>query len=529
MQKKSVTTNRVRVLTPEQDSLKQKPLKVLIVIAESAPYASVAGLSRTAPYLARAISALGHDVRIFMPKFGLIDETKYKMEMIYKDLKVPTGLGVAPQFLICNVKMHKEEEGVPTYFLENQEYYEQRANVYGYSDDQVRWALLARGCLEFVKVSDWKPDVIHSNDWHTGMVPNYMASNYAKDEIISKISSLFTIHNMQFQGMFDHHNISDLDFDDGRSQIASFFSERLSKQNFMKRGIIYADAVNTVSETYAREILTPAFGEGIDRLLIELRSKLFGVVNGIDYNEFNPATDKLVKYNFDVETVSRRKLNKIALQKDFGLPEKEDAFLVGIVSRLVEQKGIDLIGEVMRPFLKDFNAQLVVVGGGDNKYIDLFKDLQKNFPTKVSCHLMLNYTLPRMVFSGCDVVLIPSRFEPCGVVQLEAMRYGAVPIVRHTGGLADTVENFDSAKGTGTGFSFNDFDRWAFFAQLVRAYEVFQNDTVWNKLVKRVMLADFSWEHSAKEYVRLYERAIHFRNQRLASDGDSTPKGLYEN
>lgn len=527
MPTKSASANKSHA--PISIPSRETPLKILFVIAEAAPYASVAGLSRTATYLAKSLNSFGHDARIFMPKFGMIDQEKFKFDMVCEGLKVPTGQSDEPRYLNCNVKSHRNPDGgVITYFLENMEYYEQRANVYGYTDDPIRWALLSRGCLEFLKVSDWKPDVLHANDWHTGFVPNYLRTFYANDPNFVRVASLFTIHNLQFQGMFDHHATSELDSDDGRSQAASFFSPRLMKQNFMRRGIIFADAVNTVSETYALEILGPDYGEGLDKLLVEVRSKLFGVTNGIDYQEYDPKSDTLIKQTFDVNSLEKRALNKAALQKEFGLPQKEDVFLAGSVGRLVEQKGVDLINEVMWPFLKDFNAQLVVVGGGDQSYVEMFKRLQEAFPKKVGCHLMMNYTLPRMVFAGADTVLMPSRFEPGGIVQLESMRYGAVPIVRKTGGLADTVENLDTVKGTGTGFTFNDYDRWAFFAQLVRAYEVFQSKEVWRKLVLRAMEADFSWEHSAREYEKLYINAIQFRRIAISGKGPQNPVGVYE-
>jgi len=452
----------------------EQPLKILMVGAEVSPYANVGGFSRVMAYLSRALRHLGHDVRLFMPKFGLIDEEKYPMEMVREGLKVPTGQGEEPTHLICNVKKGQIAGAAPVYFLENMEYYEKRANVYGYSDDPLRWALLSRGALEFLKHSSWTPDVIHANDWHTGAVANYLQKSYGHNKKLSSIATVFTIHNLQFQGNFDHHNIPELDLDDGRAQIASFFSERLKKQNFMRRAILYSDVVNTVSETYSREILTPEYGEGLDRLLLEVRSKLSGIVNGP---------------------------------------------IFAYVGRLDAQKGLDLVGEVLLPFLKDFDAQFVEVGGGDGKYIEILKKLKEKFPHQVGIHPMSNFTLPRLVFAGSDILLLPSKFEPCGIVQLEAMRYGAIPIVRATGGLADTVEDFDPQTGRGTGFVFKNFDRWAFFAQVVRAFETFRHKKTWRKLQQNAMRKDFSWENSARAYTKLYERAIHFRTRDLIAEG----------
>lgn len=504
-----------------------EPVKVLMVLPEASPYASVGGVSRVGAYLAKELVGLGEDVRLFMPKYGFIDEEQFPMEMLVEGLKVYTGSeGDGPKELICNVKTHLGKDGVRTYFLENMEYYEKRANVYGYSDDPIRFALLSRGALEFLRHFEWKPQVIHSHDWQTGAVPNFLKTVYAKSVDLAQIATVFTIHNLYYQGMFDHKQISELDFDDGKSPIASFFSERLKKQNFMKRGIIYADIVNTVSETYAREILTPEYGEGLDKLLLEVRSKLFGITNGIDYDDFDPKNDPLVPHPFDEYTLDQRVLNKIALQKEFSLPEGEEYFVIGMVARLTEQKGVEILLEALPSFLKEYEAQFIVVGGGEGRYVAGFQNLQKAFPKKVGAHLMPNFTLPRLVFSGADAIVVPSHFEPAGLTQLEAMRYGAVPIVRKTGGLADTVTDLDPSAETGTGFLFQEYSPWALYGALIRAYENFHHPRVWEALVRRAMRADFSWSASAKRYANLYRRAIQLKEKE--PEGVVKPRSLEE-
>jgi starch synthase len=490
-----------------------KQLRILIVVPEVSPFASVGGVSRVAAHLSKSLLELGHDVRLFMPKYGMIDEEKYPLEMVVEGLKIRTDAEKGPSELVCNVKTCQIEGQARVYFLENMEYYEKRANVYGYSDDAVRFALLSRGVLEFLRHFEWKPRVIHANDWRTGIVPNYLRTVYAKSNELHEIASLFTVHNLNYQGMFDHRQVSELDFDDGRSVIAPFFSERLKKQNFMRRGVIYSDVVNTVSETYAREILTPEFGEGLDKLLLEVRSKLFGVVNGIDYEEYNPATDPLISANYTSSSFNRRGENKLALQKEFGLEEGEEKFVIGMVGRLVEQKGLDIALETVPHFLEEFDAQFVSVGGGEEKYAGALRDLAKRFPGRVGAHTMFNESLPRTIYAGSDCFAVPSRFEPAGLTPLEAMRYGCIPIVRRTGGLADTVEDLDIRESTGTGFVFKSYDRWALFAQLVRAYENFHHPDVWRGLIKRAMAADFSWSASAQKYVDLYRKAIIFRQR----------------
>ena len=494
--------------TPRESS--DVKLKILIIGAEAAPYATVGGFSSVIAYLSKALLKRGHDVGVFLPKFGSIYENVFNLKMVYEGLKVPTGNEDNP-YLICNVKSTDEPNGVTTYFLENQEYYEKRANVYGYSDDPTRWALLSRGAIEFIRTGLFVPDVIHANDWHTGIVSNYLKTDYEKDAKVNKIATVFTIHNMKFQGMFDHTHVSELDLDDGKSPVSDFFSDSLKKQNFLRRGILYSDAVNTVSKTYSREILTPEFGEGLDKLLLQVKSKLFGIINGLDYDEYNPATDKLIEQNYDIKSLHLRPINKIALQKEFNLPVNEDALLLGFVGRLDWMKGVDLVVNTLYHAMNDYDIQFVQVGGGDGGITDMLTNLRNTFPDKVGIHPYSNFSLPRLLFAGCDCLLYPSRFEPCGIVQIEAMRYGAVPIVRKVGGLADTVDNFDSLKKKGNGLVFTNFDEFSLFGQIVRAVELYKNKKVWKSLQTNGMKSDFSWLYSAKEYDRLYRRALSFK------------------
>lgn len=520
------TKTQTGLLTQFHKLISSQPaLKILLVAPEASPYANVGGIARVIAHLSLALTKLGHDVRIFMPKFGSIDEEKYPMEKVITGLKVPTGApeGKGEPHLICNVKTHTPATGITTYFLENMEFYEKRANVYGYSDDSLRWALLSRGAIEFIKAGEFVPDIVHANDWQTGLLPNYLRSVYDKDKKLLDVCTLFTIHNLHYQGMFDHRNISELDYDDGRSEIASFFDDRLTKQNFLKRGVLFSDVVNTVSETYAREILTPAYGECLEKLLLEVRSKIFGITNGIDYDEFNPATDPNLANNYDVRNLADRYRNKIALQKEFGLKEDPAIPIISAEGRLDAQKGLDMTIEPLSKILSMYDVQFIALGGGDLAIADALRALKNQFPDKVGLHLMPNFALPRLIFAGSDIMLFPSRFEPCGLVQMEGMRYGAVAVARMVGGLADTVKNFDAAKDTGYGFTFKDFDAWQFFGSLIRALEVYNNKEVWEKLVKRCMEQDFSWEASAARYVELYYKAIRLRRAELVSSGQLLP------
>jgi starch synthase len=491
---------------------KSQQLKVLMVTAETRPFASVGGQGAVVYYLTKALREAGVDARIFMPKFGFLDKKSHSLEYIYKGLKVPTGhKGDNKEYLVCNVKLLNSKNEAPVYFLENMEYYELRENVYGYSDDHIRWALLSRGVLEFISKSSKRdfngsfvPDIIHCHDWHSGLAPNFLRRSYSDNEKLHRILSIFTIHNIKFQGVSDFRNSSEINLDDGRSDIAPFFSDRLKHLNFMKRGAIYSDKITTVSETYSREILTPEYGEGLDRLLGEMRNKLVGIVNGVDYSDYDPKNDKRIAKNYDVESLENRVSNKQALQKEFLLKQDDKTPILSFVGRLDDQKGIDLLLEVLPILLKDFDFQFVQVGGGSSHYAKKLRELKEAFPEKVGIYPVPNFDLPRLVFAGSDIILMPSKFEPCGLVQVEAMRYGCIPVVRQTGGLADTVENFDPETGRGNGFVFRDYNKYSFFAQIIRALETYRYKKIWKRVVENAMGGDFSWKNSAQKYLRLY-------------------------
>ncbi len=500
---------------------KGKQLKILFVAAEVAPFSSVGGLSQVMYFLSRALIKMGHDVRIFTPKFGLIDEKRYPMTMEMKELSVPTGHTDKDHkhSLICNVKRWLGSTKDPiVYFLENQEYYEQRANVYQYQDDHIRFALLSRGAVEWLLKANWKPDVINASDWHTGYLANYLRTEYKNNKKLDKVGLVFSIHNLPYQGPFEYKYASEIDFDDGKSRLAPFFDPRLQKQNSVKRGIMYADVVNTVSEKYAQEIMLPDYGEGLDQLLKEVRTKVFGILNGLDYEEFNPKTDKIIYKNFSVTNLETRQENKIDLQREFNLPEDPSLPLLSIEGRLTGQKGIELLEEVLPILLREYPVQFIAMGEPDSHARQFLVAMEKKFAGQVGTHLMANFTLPRKIFAGSDIFLLPSAYEPGGITCIEALRYGSIPVARATGGLADTVEDYNPMKNTGYGFTFKNYNPWAFYGALVRALEYFKNPRVWRGLIRRAMLKDFSWEHAAERYTDLYHRAIRFRSESLGDN-----------
>lgn len=487
-----------------------RKLKILFVGSESAPFVKVGGLGEVLHALPKALKEIGHDARVFIPKYGIIDQEKFKMKTVIDQMLIPDPI---QDNIICNIKEFISDDGAITYFLENEEYYEKRSSVYGYDDDAARWALLSRGAIEFARHSkSWVPDIIVGNDWQCGLIANYMKCNYKDDPIISNIASIFIIHNIHYQGVFDYRHISELDYDDGQSDIPSITDPRLFKLNFMRRGIRYADVINTVSPNYAREITTVEYGEMLDPLLQERRSRLFGILNGINYDTYNPETNPYVEYKYDVKDLDERLKNKKVLQQKFNLPEDKDAFIVAIVSRLTEQKGLDLVMEVIEPLLKNFDFQFVVLGSGDSKYLSFFDELDKKYKN-VATHLSYDDILPHVIYAGADSILIPSRFEPSGLTQMEAMRYGVIPIVRHVGGLADSVEDIDLKNNVGTGFVFEAYDHYALFGAFVRAFETYHYPKVWSEIQKRAMGTNFSWNKSAKEYIKLFERALNQFNK----------------
>ncbi|HTL39402.1 MAG TPA: glycogen/starch synthase [Methylomirabilota bacterium] len=482
-------------------------LKILFVGPEAAPFVKIGGLGEFLYALPKALIELGHDARVMLPRYPTIDSEKFPMTLQVEGLHIPN---TEQEDIICNVKKYTSDtpEEPIAYFLENEEYFEKRGSVYGYDDDAARWALLSRGVIEFIRQNkDWQPDIIVANDWQGGLVPNYMKTAYKDDPIISQIAGVFIIHNLHFQGMFDHHHSSELDFDDGQSRVPAITDPRLLKINFMRRGIRFADMISTVSPNYAREITTPEYGELLDKLLQERRSHLSGILNGISYERYNPEANVYVEYKYSEKSLQERIKNKKILQQKFNLPERKDVFVAAMVTRLTEQKGIDLVTEMIEPLLNNFDFQFVVVGTGESKYLSFFEELDKKYP-QVATHLSFDEILPHVVYAGADMIIIPSRFEPSGLTQMEAMRYGLVPLVRKTGGLADSVEDYSPQNQSGTGFVFEHYDRYGFFGTFVRAFENYKYPPVWHGIQKRAMQANFSWEKSAKEYIELFRRAL---------------------
>jgi len=478
-----------------------QPLKILLVAAEVAPFAKVGGLADVAGALPKALKAMGHDVRVVMPRYGTIDVDKYGLRRVIDNLAVP----LAHQPVNAGVLEGRIGEDVPIYFIENQQFFG-REGMYGFWDDDARFIYFSRAALELLRPLDFKPDVIHVNDWHTAILPNMLARLYADDPFNANIATAMTIHNLAFQGVFGY----------GTLNLAGLEQWGLIKSgipglddivNLLGRGLYFSDVVNTVSNRYAEEILTPEYGERMDPLLRVFRGKLRGIINGIDYEVFNPSTDATIATRYDMGSVERKVENKLALQKEVGLPQDPAIPVIGLISRLYDQKGLDLIANIMWGLMR-LNLQLVVLGAGDARYEEMFRANARDNPQKVSATIGFKPVLAQHIYAGSDMFLMPSRFEPCGLGQLISLRYGTIPIVRATGGLADTIDDWDPLRQTGNGFVFTAYDHWDLFAQVVRALETFRQPALWTRLQANAMSTDVSWANSAEKYVRLYRAAM---------------------
>ena len=474
-------------------------MKVLYVAAEAVPFAKTGGLADVAGSLPKALKEDGVDVRIIMPKFGKIpEEYRDKMEHVYDG-----ELNVAWRSKYVGLDKY-ELDGVTYYFVDNEEYFN-REGFYGYDDDAERFSFFCRAVLNLLPAMDFWPDVINTNDWHAGLVNVFLKLEHMGDERYEKIKTVYTIHNLKYQGVFPKNVMADvlgLDWKYFNNGDLEFYDA----VNFMKGGIIYADHVTTVSKTYANEIQYPYFGEHLDGLLRARQDDLTGIVNGIDYDAYNPSTDKMIFKNYDDTTLDRKRDNKTELQNKLGLPVDRNVPLVAIVSRLVEPKGMDLVVRMMDEILQHEHIQLVVLGTGEKRYEDWFKGLAWRFPKEVSTNIYFSNELAHRIYASADIFLMPSKSEPCGLAQMIASRYGTVPIVRETGGLYDTIKPYNTVEQTGNGITFKTYNAHDMLDAIRRSLALYADKSEWKTLVSNAMNEDFSWSASAKKYIEMYNR-----------------------
>lgn len=489
--------------------MNDKKMKILFVSAEMSPFAKTGGLADVAGSLPIALAELGHDIRVVMPKYSLIKgDFEYAADFpVQMDNWVETCVIRKTE---VPYKVHGRKKGLPVYFTGSYRYFD-REGIYGHFDDADRFIFFCKAVLGMLPHIGFKPDIIHCNDWHTGPLCLLLKEQYSSDEFYSSISTIYTIHNLEYQGNFSSQVIHLLNR--GYEVFTSEKTEFYGMFSFMKAGLVYSDIISTVSAVYAREIQTQQYGERLEGLLSKRSKDLYGILNGISYEEFNPETDKAIAKNFGISNFADKKENKSALQKEMGMP-LADVPVIGLISRLSGQKGLNLIIEEIDDILRK-DIQFVLLGAGDDYYQDQFRRIAAQYPGKIAVHIGFNAHLAPQIYAGCDMFLMPSRFEPCGLGQIISLRYGTIPIVRATGGLAETIVDYNADSEQGNGFSFNNFSSVEMLDAIERALKTYNEEPdKWEKLVVRALETDFSWNRSAKKYEDLYKHAVKKRSAR---------------
>ncbi len=474
-------------------------MNVLFTVAEAAPFIKTGGLADVAGSLPKALLKKGVDVRVVLPMYSKIDE-KYRNAM-EKVGEFYVDLDWKHQYAgIYTLEYDK----VTYYFIDNKEYFD-RSGIYGFGDDAERFIFFSKACVMLPKILDFKVDIFHSHDWHTALVNVFLNDFRRGDDFYIDMRSVYTIHNLKYQGVFSpsvlklaglspyYFNEDDLKFYDS--------------VNFMKGGIVHCTAFTTVSNTYATEIQYPFFGENLDGVVRAHNHKLYGIVNGIDYDVWNPETDTFVSKNYTLATIKDRIENKRALQELYGLPIKDDVPMIGMVTRLTDMKGLDLVRYILDELLQE-DIQLVVLGTGDYTYEEMFGYFQWRYPEKVASRIYYNNKESHMIYGAADLYLMPSVAEPCGISQLIALRYGSVPIVRETGGLKDTIAPFDEDTGKGVGFTFSNINAHDLLYTTKMAIESYHKPKTFQKIIKNAMTQRNDWEASSEEYIEVYESLL---------------------
>ncbi|KPK98730.1 MAG: glycogen synthase [candidate division Zixibacteria bacterium SM23_73_2] len=487
-------------------------MKIAIVSPEVFPFAKTGGLADVAGALPKEIAKLGHDVKVILPFYKTIDEKNLSLKNL--NLQMPE-LPVASNKVKVKLKsLDNKESTVEFLFLDYKPFYN-RENLYidpksgkDYQDNDERFILFSKGVIEILKSLDWSPDIIHCNDWQSALIPAYLKTIYAGDSFFKNTATVFSIHNIAYQGIFPKESFKKIGVAENLFYPISPF-EFWGKVNFMKAGIIYADVINTVSEKYKEEIQKSSdFGYGLEGVLSSRGTDLYGILNGIDYSEWSPENDKYIPFKYSFKDLSGKEKNKKELLSNCGFPKgKKDIPLIGIISRLADQKGFDLLEKIGDEILS-LNLRIVLLGTGELKYHDYFLGLERKYPEKIKVNLTFDNPLAHLIEAGSDMFLMPSKYEPCGLNQLYSLKYGTIPIVRETGGLADTIQDFNPKTKKGTGFVFKNYDPDELLDAIKGALKVYQDKKLWKKIMLSGMAKDFSWESSAKKYVELYKAAL---------------------
>lgn len=481
-------------------------MRILFATSEAVPFAKTGGLADVSGTLPRFIRRLGHDVRIIMPYYQCVEDGKFDLHTVVEKFIVPVG-----ERQIEAEILEGRLGDVPVYFIKKDRYFD-RPHLYGtshgdYPDNAERFIFFSRSILEAANILGFRPDVIHCNDWQAALVPVYLKTLYNANPFLSETASVFTVHNLAYQGVFWYLDMpmTGLSWDLFTPAGLEFYGN----MNFMKAGLVFGDILTTVSKTYSKEIQTPEYGCGLDGVLRARKGDVYGIINGIDPEEWNPATDEDIEAPFSVTSRKGKEKNRKALRKELGLREST-APLIAFVGRFAGQKGIDLLAEVIER-TPETDAQFVVLGSGEKQLQGLLEETARKHPRRVALRTGFDAGLARRIYASADMFLMPSRYEPCGIGQLVSLRYGTIPVVHRTGGLADTVTDFNATTGRGNGFTFREPVVESFSKTLSKAIRVFRNRDDWARLMKNAMTSDFSWEKSAGRYVRLYEKAVRKR------------------
>ncbi|MFH1661586.1 MAG: glycogen/starch synthase [Candidatus Falkowbacteria bacterium] len=484
-----------------------KKLKIVSISSEVAPYSKSGGLGDVARSLPKAIKRFGHEVIVITPLYGqIINKKKYDLKLVYKNIKVYLN---SKEAVRINYWKGYLMDGLPIYFIENKKYFSRRKTLYGSSHENARFLIFDVAALKLISLLKFEADIVHCHDWQTGLIPFYLKTDFRYSKTLRKAKTVFTIHNLVFQLGQNWWFVPQEEKDYGRKRIPHISDPKIEYINFAKRAILSANILNTVSEQHREEIMTKKFGQDLHRILKNREDKLFGIVNGIDYNSYNPQNDPGLFKNYSYKKIHRKKLNKEYLQKIFKLDIDKDVPLFCTTSRVTFQKGFELILKILEIML-GLDLQIIIIGAGDKKIIASMQKIEKKYPKKlrvIPSHRK-NQKYETLVYAGSDFFLLPSHHEPCGINQLIAMRYGCIPIVRKVGGLYDTVINFDNKTKEGTGFTFHRFDSYSLYGAIVRALEVMKFKKSWRDIIVRAMRESNSWEIPANKYIALYKRAM---------------------
>lgn len=480
--------------------------KILFAASEAVPFIKTGGLADVTGSLPKYFDRSRYDVRVIIPKYLCMDEN------LKSQLKFRCHFYVHLNWRRQYVGIFEaKQDGITYYFVDNEFYFAGDKPYNELYQDIEKFAFFSKAVIEALPYLDFCPDIIHCHDWQTGLIPVFLRTLYGDERYYSGIKTVFSIHNLQFQGRWNLEAV--MDITGLPEQIFTCDKlESYGEANYLKGGVVYADAITTVSDTYAYEITTEQGGEGLDGLLSARKDSLYGILNGLDYQEYNPQMDPYISYHFGTADFYKgKKENKKALQRELGLPEKEDALLLGMVSRMTNQKGFDLVAYIMDELLSTENVQIAVLGTGQQEYQDMFCYFAGKYPDKIKVHIGYSEEKAHRIYASCDAFLMPSLFEPCGLSQLMSLRYGTVPIVRETGGLKDTVEAYNEYEHTGTGFSFANYNAHEMLGVIRYAISVYQkNRNEWDQIALRGMKKDFSWNTSARKYEALYDKLTEY-------------------